>query len=1171
LAESASIGVAAAQSLPDWERATRALLDEGQNFLAHDTAREGLKAHPGSHKLAVFGAVALSQTGAVEEARRLLKPVLDVLLIDEGPFQRLEACFQRAMMVAGSCDPDSLAAMIELAGAIDQARGRKSVETADTETYTALARVFFGAWQSTKAAHDLDLCAELYLRAFESRGNPLDGLDAAVMALLRGEEPQARALAERVLTRLDGEQLGADRAAYRRYRDLATRGLALLLRGDGDDAVAAFQDAAAIDGAGYPSEVAALKKLNLLRQGGIDVPAEIDTLVHPPAVVVFTGHALDRPGEGPHFPAELEVAMRGEIARTLDEIDARIGYSMGACGSDLLFIEAMLERGAEVNVVLPFALDDYIAHNVRYAGPRWEMRFRNALKLASTVTYATEERYLGHDMLYRFANQCLHGLATLRSDFLCARPTLLAVWDMMPESLVGGAADFIDHWEDISRLRIIDLDGLRQEILPDVEGEYGAFAMGGQAGEAEAEQGRVIRAMMFCDIAGYSKLKEEHVPVFLDFLALLRTSLDEGAPQPMAVNTWGDAIFAVMERASDMAEYATALQQAVLRADEELGDRLPHPLNLRISLHAGPVFEATDPICGRRNFYGSHINRAARLEPVTVIGHVYATQQFVAVLTAEQSALRSEAVSRDERFDDRYACEYVGVLSLAKDFGRQTVYHLRRAPPVVRPVEDLAPVDEDVGVEEPVPDDGVPTVSVEGSLRALEDRIREMASGSDDEDDEALLSQIDGGNAKGSWASVLDEDDDEGSVAEDIPAAAFGTGGDSFELDDDDLLEQFAEKTAETLSAPGVADAADFEMPTESGGDSFELDDDDLLEQFAEKTAETLNAPGVADAADFEMPAESGGDSFELDDDDLLEQFAEKTAETLSAPGVADAADFEMPTESGGDSFELDDDDLLEQFAEKTAETLNAAVADDDDEALLEEFAALSDGSRAGETEVADLDDDDILELFAEQSAEALTAPEFDEADAAVRDILECFAKKSAEVLNAASLDDDALLADFAERLEVDLPPVVEGDGECYNPDLANPEVSDILEEFAAKSEQALGIPADPNAGGFDVDHADPEVRGILEEFARKSEPVEAVPEIDGLELEAGDEADPQMREMMKELRRRMAVADKRSTAPAKPAPVAAKPPPPPKPATTDVAPEALAAFFGDEMLYPGA
>jgi class 3 adenylate cyclase len=184
--------------------------------------------------------------------------------------------------------------------------------------------------------------------------------------------------------------------------------------------------------------------------------------------------------------------------------------------------------------------------------------------------------------------------------------------------------------------------------------------------------------MLFCDIAGYSKLKEEHIPAFLEFLTRLKAGLAGAGVEPVSINTWGDAIFAVMDKATPMAEYALTMQEVVTRLGDEMRALLPKPLNLRISLHAGPVFESQDPICGRRNFYGSHINRAARLEPVTVIGHVYATQQFVAVLTAEQSAMRSEAVNNGEPFVEKYAAEYVGVLSLAKDFGRQTVYHLRR-------------------------------------------------------------------------------------------------------------------------------------------------------------------------------------------------------------------------------------------------------------------------------------------------------------------------------------------------------------------------------------------------------------------------------------------------------------------------------------------------------------
>ncbi|MGE5475393.1 MAG: adenylate/guanylate cyclase domain-containing protein [Bacteroidales bacterium] len=682
MAETTSIGAGAGapRTQDEWEKAARALLDEGQNFLAHDFCREGLRFYPGSFKLAIFGAIALSQTGAIDEARRLLAPLLDEIFIDEGPFRRLQDSLRNAI---GSLDDrdsaNGLATIADLAEAIDLVRGKRLGATADAETYNALARVFREAWLSSGERRDLTHCRELFLRAFHTGNNPRDGIEAALMSLLLGDRAEARRLSARVKAIALADEVEAHLPADVHYRVLATLGQAQMLLGESDAAVATFRAAHAIEGVHYGRVVATLKQLELMRHGGIDVPAEVEDLVKPPTVVVFTGHALDHPGEGPHFPPGLEAAVRAEIAQQLEELNAQVGYSMASCGSDLLFIEAMLERGAEVNVVMPFALDDFIANQVRYGGPRWEMRFRNALKLAASVTYATEERYLGHDMLYRFANQCLHGLATLRSGFLHTSPYLLALWDMMPGSLVGGAGDFIDQWEDITRLRIIDLDGLLNQH-PELLGPDGPALPNLDFGseDEEAGQGRVIRSMLFCDIAGYSKLKEEHTPAFLEFLARLKAGLAETGLEPTSINTWGDAIFVVMDKATPMAEYALTMQEVVSRLGEEMHEQFPRPLYLRISLHAGPVFEAMDPICGRKNFYGSHINRAARLEPVTVIGHVYATQQFVAVLTAEQSALRSEAVSRGEPFVEKYASEYVGVLSLAKDFGKQTVYHLRR-------------------------------------------------------------------------------------------------------------------------------------------------------------------------------------------------------------------------------------------------------------------------------------------------------------------------------------------------------------------------------------------------------------------------------------------------------------------------------------------------------------
>jgi class 3 adenylate cyclase len=90
-------------------------------------------------------------------------------------------------------------------------------------------------------------------------------------------------------------------------------------------------------------------------------------------------------------------------------------------------------------------------------------------------------------------------------------------------------------------------------------------------------------------------------------------------------------------------------------------------MSIRIALHAGPVFEGENPIRGGRDFFGAHVNRAARIEPVTSPGRIYASEQLAALLTVAQSASGEHA----------FACDYVGSLPLDKGFGEQGLYHIR--------------------------------------------------------------------------------------------------------------------------------------------------------------------------------------------------------------------------------------------------------------------------------------------------------------------------------------------------------------------------------------------------------------------------------------------------------------------------------------------------------------
>ena len=1160
-----SAGANTPRSLSEWERITRELLEEGQNFLAHDTAREGLRQHPDSFKLAIFGAVALSQTGAVDEARKLLQPVLDVILIDEGPFHRLHNSLRRAVEGLEQADnQDTLASMAELAEALELVRGKKLVASADAETYTALAGVFREAWLASGSRVDLEHCRELFLRAFHISNAPRDGIDAAVTSWLLGDHEGARELARRVRDRVSHAETDLTLSPEERYQMLATVAEAHLLLGEVQDALASFAWASTLEGIHYGSTVAALKQLALLQEGGLAVPAAVFDIIKPPTVVVFTGHALDRPGEGPHFPPELESAVRAEIAKSLDELGAQVGYSTAACGSDLLFIEAMLERGAEVNVVMPYAIDDFIAENVRYGGSRWEMRFRNALKLANTVTYATEERYLGHGMLYRFANQCLHGLATLRATFLRTAPYLLAVWDMMPGSLAGGAADFIDQWEDISRLRIIDLDGLLQQhpdlagdaipMMPDLDGDQ----------DEEQGEGRVIRSMMFCDIAGYSKLKEEHTPVFLDFLRIISEGMARLEHQPLAINTWGDAIFAVMDKATPMAEYAQTLQEMVLKADEELADRLPHPLSLRISLHAGPVFQAIDPICGRQNFYGSHINRAARLEPVTVIGHVYATQQFVAVLTAEQSAMRSEAQNRGEDFVERFACEYVGVLSLAKDFGKQTVYHLRRRVPMEalpEAVEEPAPPpepnplallstellnvmrafpaeEEPPPAEEPVAEEPVPVGEPAPEEPVFEQPVAEEAFSEEEPpvlDDEAPVSE----------EPVVEE-----ALSEEEPPAL----DDEAPLPEEPVVEEaLSEEEPPVLDDEALAAGEEISSPPVSEG---ALSDDDLAAILAMgEVAELGDDEEFAPCAPAEPP-DLG--STVLSDDDMAALLAEVgPEEEAPSPPVLEGTlsdDDLAAILAMGEVAELGDDEEFAPCAPAEPGDLGSAILSDDDLAALlaeagpEEAAAVpepeapSAEAPAAEEVVGTLSDEDLAAILAmgdpedQEEASALPA-DLTSTTLSDDDLAALLAEATEEEAFDAQLaaDDSAAKPDFSFHTAMsddDIAALLaesEEEGDSSAPAAAGelPEIgagpgfSD--DDLAALSQQAAPCaPAEPPPSLFGLGAAmsDDEIAAMLEESGEEPIPADQLPEIGvdagfseddmrALLAEAGEASDP--------------------------------------------------------------
>mgnify|MGYP003694568937 CR=1 FL=1 len=104
----------------------------------------------------------------------------------------------------------------------------------------------------------------------------------------------------------------------------------------------------------------------------------------------------------------------------------------------------------------------------------------------------------------------------------------------------------------------------------------------------------------------------------------------------IAKNTWGDGLYFVFSDVDLAGNFALQLADLVTKQNwEEKG--LPRGLNLRIALHAGPVYEFDDPVTGNPSYSGTHVSRAARIEPIAPPSLAYASEAFAALSAAQRT------------------------------------------------------------------------------------------------------------------------------------------------------------------------------------------------------------------------------------------------------------------------------------------------------------------------------------------------------------------------------------------------------------------------------------------------------------------------------------------------------------------------------------------------------
>ena len=594
----------------DTAAAIREALDTGLNLQALDLARDAKTGPADTAEIRYLAALAAARIGAIDDAEKLLAEI----------------------------DRQALGAS-PLAVEVWSLAGRIAKER------FGVARDRSSAVAGEHALRAIDN----YSRAFAISGDAYPAVNAATMALLTGDAPRSHTLARQALSALrpDGD-----------HWQHATAGEALLVLGRVDEARARYAEAYRLAGSRF-GDISSMRRQLLLI--GSDAARDLAHVLLPPQVIAFSGHMIDHPARpSPRFPPHLEPQVGAALRERIASLGPSIGFAQAACGADILFLEAMQDAGMQTQIVLPFPVPDFIASSVSFAGDAWIGRFQRVVTGATRVVVATEEGFLGDDVLFEHAANMIQGMAYLRAVELGTHPLMLTVFERDGPEIVGGTAATARNWtRKGGRLDNIDIASLRGVTPGQPAGIHAKRA----SPDAASAAPRRLQSLLFADISGFSKMPEQYAPRFAElFLGTCRRVLDSLARPPVHVNTQGDGVFLVFDLPTHAAEFALLLQQEIGRFDwPALG--LAPETGVRIALHTGPLFRIYDPVTERHTFYGTHVNRTARLEPVVQSQSIFVTEEFAASLIGEEQG--------------RYTCDYIGTMPLAKHFGDARLYRLR--------------------------------------------------------------------------------------------------------------------------------------------------------------------------------------------------------------------------------------------------------------------------------------------------------------------------------------------------------------------------------------------------------------------------------------------------------------------------------------------------------------
>jgi hypothetical protein len=199
------------------------------------------------------------------------------------------------------------------------------------------------------------------------------------------------------------------------------------------------------------------KKLAPAESGATPASAGLPKGIEPDSagtVLAVSGRRIDPDGaEQPRFPAGNEALVALRIRDMMLSTTAKVVVCSGACGVDILALEAAAELGIGRRMVLPFSRGKFRATSVADRGEDWGRRFDAILQQLPGEDVVELNLAQSSDQAYARANSEILDQAEGLASAAGHRALAMVVWN----GLSRGPTDWTDQFRKLAVDRKLEL------------------------------------------------------------------------------------------------------------------------------------------------------------------------------------------------------------------------------------------------------------------------------------------------------------------------------------------------------------------------------------------------------------------------------------------------------------------------------------------------------------------------------------------------------------------------------------------------------------------------------------------------------------------------------------------------------------------------------------------